>query len=149
MPPTKNPVSPTKVCVALSIALAAVLAAACGSGPATGVSPSSADPTAATTPAEANATPSPAAGPVIAVTIAAGSVTPTNVEAEAVVGQPIALEVSSDAADSIHVHSVPEHVFDVRPGPGQRFEFTVGVPGSVDVELHDLNRTIVTIAVRP
>lgn len=59
------------------------------------------------------------------------------------------LEVSSDAADSIHVHSIPEHVFDVLPQPVQRFEFTVGVPGSVDVELHELNRTVVTIAVRP
>ena len=87
--------------------------------------------------------------PVITATIAAGSVTPTNAQAEAAVGQPIILAVSSDVADSIHVHSIPEHVFEVQPRPAQRFEFTVDVPGSVDVELHDLNRTIVTIAVRP
>ena len=74
---------------------------------------------------------------------------PTNAEAEAVAGQPIILEVSSDAADSIHVHSIPEHVFAVQARPGQRFEFTVDVPGRVDVELHELNRTIVTITVRP
>ncbi len=86
---------------------------------------------------------------MITVTISAGVVTPTNADAEAAVGQPIVLDVSSDAADSIHVHSVPEHVFDVQPRPGQRFEFTVGVPGRVDVELHDLNRTVVTIAVKP
>ena len=70
-------------------------------------------------------------------------------QAEAAVGEPIVLAVSSDVADSIHVHSIPEHVFEVQPRPAQRFEFTVDVPGSVDVELHDLNRTIVTIAVRP
>lgn len=141
--------SPMKPGFSLSIAMAAVLAAGCGSGPATPAGSSSAEPTASATPSVSNSPSSPAAGPVIAVTIAAGTVTPTNVQAEAVVGQPITLEVSSDAVDSIHVHSIPEHVFDVQPRPGQRFEFTVQVPGSVDVELHDLHRTIVTIAVRP
>ena len=86
---------------------------------------------------------------MIRVGIAGGAVTPTNAEAEAVAGQPIVLEVSSDAPDSIHVHSVPEHVFEVQPRPDQRFEFTVDVPGQVDVELHELNRTVVTITVRP
>jgi len=138
-----------KACFTLSIAMVAVFAAGCGSGPATRPASSSAEPTATGTPSAANLPPSPAAGPVITVTIDAGAVTPTNAQAQAVVGQPITLEVSSDAADSIHVHSIPEHVFDVQPQPGQRFEFTVGVPGSVDVELHDLHRTIVTIAVRP
>lgn len=76
-------------------------------------------------------------------------VTPTNAEAQAVAGQPIVLEVNSDAPDSIHVHSVPAHVFDVQARPGQRFEFTVDVPGRVDVELHELNRTVVTLTVRP
>jgi hypothetical protein len=127
--------------------MAAVFAPGCGSGPAT-KGPSSAEQSASATSA-ADSPPSQAAGPIIDVTIAAGAVTPTNAQAEAVVGQPIALVVSSDAADSIHVHSIPEHVFDVQPQPGQRFEFTVQVPGSVDVELHDLHRTIVTIAVRP
>lgn len=140
--------SPMKACVSL-IAMVAVSAAGCGSGPATTAGSSSAEPTATTTPSAADVPPSPAAGRVIAVTIAAGAVTPTNAQAEAVVGQPITLEVSSDATDSIHVHSIPEHVFDVHPQPGQRFEFTVQVPGSVDVELHDLHRTIVTIAVKP
>ena len=86
---------------------------------------------------------------VIGVTIAEGVVTPVNAQAEAVVGQPIVLEVSSDAVDSIHVHSVPERTFDVEARPGQRFEFMVGVPGRVDVELHELHRTVVTIEVKP
>ena len=132
----------------ISLTVAAVVATGCGSGPATTAGPSSTPPTAATTTLSGEK-PSPEAGPVITVTIAAGSVTPTNAQAEAAVGQPIILAVSSDVADSIHVHSIPEHVFEVQPRPAQRFEFTVDVPGSVDVELHDLNRTIVTIAVRP
>lgn len=88
-------------------------------------------------------------GTLLPVSIAGGTVTPTNAEATAVAGEPITLEVNSDASDSIHVHSIPEHVFEVQARPGQRFEFTVEVPGQVDVELHDLNRTIVTITVRP
>lgn len=88
-------------------------------------------------------------GTLVAVTIAGGTVDPSNAEATAVAGQPITLEVNSDTSDSIHVHSVPDYVFEVQARPGQRFEFTVDVPGRVDVELHELNRTIVTITVRP
>lgn len=91
----------------------------------------------------------PLSGTLVDVTIAGGTVAPTNAEATAVAGQPITLEVDSDAPDSIHVHSIPEHVFAVEPRSGQRFAFTVDVPGRVDVELHELNRTIVTITVRP
>lgn len=90
-----------------------------------------------------------AVGTAINITIAAGVVRPSNAEAQAVAGEPIVLTVSSDAPDSIHVHSVPAHVFDVQPLPDQRFEFTVNVPGRVDVELHELNRTILTLTVRP
>lgn len=90
-----------------------------------------------------------AIGTIIDVSIADGAVAPVNAEVRAVAGQPIVLKVGSDATDSIHVHSVPEYVFEIQPRPDQRFEFTVDVPGRVDVELHDLNRTIVTITVRP
>ncbi len=64
-------------------------------------------------------------------------------------GEPIVLQVTSDAVDSLHVHSVPEHVYDVEARPNQRFEFTVTIPGRVAVELHDLHVTVVTIEVRP
>lgn len=138
-----------KAVLPLSVMVAAVVVAGCGSGPATTAGPSPAAPTGTATPFVAAAPPSPAAGPVVPIVIAAGAVTPTNAEAEATVGQPIVLDVSSDAVDSIHVHSVPARVFEVQPRPGQRFEFTVDVPGRVDVELHDLNRTVVTIAVTP
>jgi hypothetical protein len=81
--------------------------------------------------------------------IAGGTVTPTNAQAQAVAGRPIPLAVSSDVVDELHVHSVPEHTFDVDARPDQQFEFTVEVPGRVDVELHDLHRTVVTIEVLP
>jgi len=89
------------------------------------------------------------AGTVIDVTVDEGVATPTNAEVQAVAGQPIVLQVTSDAADSLHVHSVPEYIFDVAAAPYQRFEFTVEIPGRVAVELHDLHVTVVTIEVRP
>jgi hypothetical protein len=133
----------------LGVAVSAVVTAGCGSPPAAPAGSSSAETTAAAAPSAATSPPSAAAGPVVNVIIAAGVVTPTNAEVDAAVGQPVVLEVSSDTTDTIHVHSIPERVFDVQPLPGQRFEFSVGIPGRVDVELHDLNRTVVTIVVRP
>lgn len=85
---------------------------------------------------------------VIDITIEGGEVTPTNVAREAGVGQPIELRVDSDSADELHVHSTPEHTFDVGVGAGQTYRFTVDMPGRVDVELHELHKTIATIQVR-
>ena len=88
-------------------------------------------------------------GTVVDINIAAGAVTPTNGEAQAKLNQPIVLKVNSDVSDQLHVHSVPEHTFQVAARANQTFEFTVEVPGQVDVELHDLDRKVVTIQVRP
>lgn len=90
-----------------------------------------------------------AAGPVVEITIAKGAVTPTNATLTAKVNQPITLRVTSDADDELHVHSTPEHEFEVKPAADQEFSFTVGVPGSVAVELHHLDRTVATIQVQP
>lgn len=86
---------------------------------------------------------------VVDVTIAHGQVTPANATLQAKVGQPITFRVTSDAADELHVHSVPDHKFEVAAAPNQKFQFSIDVPGSVDVELHHLDRTIATIQVRP
>lgn len=86
---------------------------------------------------------------VVDVTIAHGRVTPANATLQAKVHQPITFRVSSDAADELHVHSVPDHKFEIAAAPNQTFQFSVDVPGNVDVELHHLDRTIATIQVRP
>jgi hypothetical protein len=130
------------------IGSAVATVAACSSAPSSSDAPSSAPSSSAQSPATASSE-SAEAGTIIDVAIANGAVTPINAEVQAGAGQPIVLQVSSDAADSLHVHSVPEHVFDVAAGPDQRFEFTVDIPGRVAVELHDLHVTVVTIEVRP
>ncbi|CAM2826209.1 hypothetical protein BST27_04900 [Mycobacterium intermedium] len=83
----------------------------------------------------------------IDVTIANGQVTPTNAKMNATVGEQITLHVTSDVKDELHVHSVPDHKFEVAASPNQQFQFSVDVPGNVDVELHHLKRTVVTIQV--
>jgi len=124
------------------LAIAVLLLAGCSSTP-------EAPPQAPS--AESSAVPTAAAevGPVLDITIAGGSVRPSNGELEARVGMPITLVVTSDVADELHVHAVPEHTFDVLPAAGQSFQFTVEVPGRVEVELHEAHRTVVTIQVRP
>lgn len=87
-------------------------------------------------------------GLVVDVTISKGTLTPANAEWQAKVGQPIEFRVNSDADDELHVHSTPDHEFTVEPKQGQTFQFTVDVPGQVEVELHKLNRTIGTIQVQ-
>jgi hypothetical protein len=85
----------------------------------------------------------------IDITIAHGEVTPANATLQATVRQPITLHVTSDATDELHVHSVPDHKFEVAATANQTFQFSVDVPGSVDVELHHLDRTVATIHVHP
>jgi hypothetical protein len=122
-----------------TVAVAALFSAlvGCGSLSKTGTSTSSSAPPAA------------AGGLVVNVTIANGQVTPTNATLQAKVREPITFRVNSDAPDELHVHSVPDHKFEVAAAPNQTFEFSVDVPGKVDIELHHLNRTVATIQVRP
>jgi ABC-type glycerol-3-phosphate transport system substrate-binding protein len=84
----------------------------------------------------------------IDVDIKGGNVTPTNQQLKAGVKEQIIIHVNSDAADELHVHSTPEHKFNVEAKPMQVFQFTVDVPGKVDVELHHLDKTIATITVQ-
>lgn len=139
---------PTKRSTMLALTATALLLAGCGgSGGAGDVSTSSAaqGSTAAPQLSDQQAPPNRL---VVQVAIKGGKVTPTNAQLKASVGQPIVVQIDSDAADQLHVHSNPEHEFTVEPKTNQSFQFTVEVPGKVDVELHELNRTIATIAVQ-
>lgn len=85
---------------------------------------------------------------VIDVDIKGGNVTPTNQQLQAGVKEQIIIKVNSDVADELHVHSTPEHTFNVEAKPMQSFQFTADVPGKVDVELHKLGKIIATIQVQ-
>lgn len=84
----------------------------------------------------------------IPIQIHGGAVTPLNAQFDATVGQPITLRVESDVDEELHVHSVPEHEYEVRPKSGQVFTFSVAVPGQVAIELHQADKTVATLIVR-
>lgn len=135
----------------LTLSAAAVLLAGCGSSTEAGAP--AADSSAASTPSETAAPPltdnqTPPNRLIVDVTIKGGEVTPTNEPLQSGLGEAIVIRVNSDAADELHVHSNPEHTFKIEPKQGQQFQFTVDVPGNVDVELHQLNKTIATITVQ-
>jgi hypothetical protein len=64
-------------------------------------------------------------------------------------GQKIQLIVTTDAADEIHVHSIPEHEFEVKAGASAEKlpPFTISTPGRFIIESHGLNVTLVTLQV--
>jgi hypothetical protein len=128
---------------------AALITAGCGGSTSsdTATSGSSAPPSSKDAPQMSDQQ-EPPARLVIDVTIKGGEVTPTNARFDANAKQPIVVRVNSDVADQLHVHSNPEHAFDIEPKSGQSFQFTVDVPGNVDIELHQLNRTVATVTVQ-
>lgn len=86
----------------------------------------------------------------VEIDIEGGKATPAAAQVEATVGDKIALEVDSDTADELHVHSAPtEHDYAVRAADDQEFVFTVQQPGQFDIELHDAGVLVAQLVVRP
>ena len=131
---------------AASVMVLAALVAGCSSKT---TAPNPATSEAITTPPSSSVTTAAVpTGLAIPVSIMGGVVTPDNGEYEAKIGEPITINVDSDVADELHVHSVPEHEFEIKPGIGQNFTFTVTVPGQVVIELHKIDKTVATLTVR-
>ena len=87
----------------------------------------------------------------VTVTIAVkdGKVTPQGKRVDVKAGEPVTLRISSDADEEIHVHSDPEHEYEVGPGDQVDKTFTIDTPGQVAVEAHHLDVTIVQLVVKP
>lgn len=85
----------------------------------------------------------------VRISIKDGKVTPQGDRVEVKVGQKITLVVTSDVDEEIHVHSEPEHSYEVPAGGSISESFTIDTPGQVAVEAHGLDVTIVQLVVRP
>ena len=122
------------------------LAAGCGTDDPSGADePSSAKPS--TSAGEsADGTPSSSAKR-IAVAFDGDSVSPSGKRVEVAAGEPVELVVTADAPGEIHVHSSPEQELEYDAGT-TTLELTIDQPGVVDVESHDLEKTIVQLEVR-
>lgn len=148
--PTATPVpTATAVPIMAVCAVVALLLAGCASGAendppqATGAAP----PTVTATATESSDRSDDSL--IVDVRVDGGTVVPTNERIDASVGEPITVRIDSDTVDELHVHSVPDHTFEVAAAPEQRFEFVVDVPGQVALELHDAGVTIAVLQVRP
>ena len=86
---------------------------------------------------------------VVDIAIKDGKVAQQGKRVEVKIDQPITLRVTTDTVDEVHVHSEPQHEFDVAPGPAKDYTFGIGTPGQVSVESHHLRATIVQLVVRP
>ena len=76
-----------------------------------------------------------------------GKIEPVGKVVKASTGQDITLVVTSDV-DEIHVHSDPEHEFEIAAGDEEKeFTFSVDTPGTIEVESHGLEVTILKLEV--
>ena len=86
---------------------------------------------------------------VVDIAIRDGEVTPQGDRVDVKVGQTVTLRITSDAHETIHVHSEPEREFEIGDGDDVEKSFTFDVPGQIAVEAHHLDATIVQLVVRP
>jgi len=90
-----------------------------------------------------------ASGPTVDIVVKDGKVTPHGKRVKVKAGQSVTLHITSDADEEIHVHSDPEHEYEVKPGDDVTESFTLKTPGQVAVEAHHLDVTIVQLVVTP
>lgn len=90
-----------------------------------------------------------ALGTVVEMTISEGKATPQGKRVNVKVGDKVTLQMTSDATEEIHVHSDPEHSYELTPGKTVTESFTIERPGQVAVEAHHLGITVVQLVVRP
>ena len=86
---------------------------------------------------------------VVDIAVRDGKVTPQGDRVEMTVGQKVTLHITSDAHETIHVHSEPEQEFEIGEGDDVEKSFTIDTPGQIAVEAHHLDVTIVQLVVRP
>jgi plastocyanin len=128
---------------AAMLAVVALLAG-CGDGEDTGTVSSSPNPS----PKQSSAA-EPFEAVMVDIAVKNGKVTPQGDRVEVKVGQKVTLHITSDAHEGIHVHSEPEHEYEVEPGDDIEKSFTIDTPGQIAVEAHHLDATIVQLVVRP
>jgi hypothetical protein len=82
----------------------------------------------------------------IKITFHGEEMTPSGERIKVEAGEPIDLAVTADRPGEIHVHSDPEQTFSYDEGT-QTFTLQISRPGVVEVESHDLEKTIVQLEV--
>lgn len=137
-------------------ALAVLLLSSCSADTTTGAATtgatSPADVPSATEPpdpaAEVSETPTAApAGPLLSVTVEGDQMTPNGRPIDLALGEPLTVEIDSDRAGSLHVHSKPEQYLEFAAGTSTR-ELVIQTPGVIDVEDDDTGDVVAQITAR-
>lgn len=124
--------------LAVPVALALASCGGSSSAPSTSVAASA---------APANATASPAVDRTIRITYAHGKVTGVPGRVDVKLGSTVALVVTSDVADEVHLHGYDRHA-DVAAGGTVTITFKAGIPGVFEVELEKLGRRLVQLQIQ-
>ncbi|HET6627766.1 MAG TPA: hypothetical protein VFG63_15350 [Nocardioidaceae bacterium] len=83
----------------------------------------------------------------IAITIDGDEITPNGERIEVKTGETITLDVTSDRAGALHVHSTPEQELEFDKGE-TTLELSIDTPGVVDVEEHEADVVVLQLEVR-
>jgi glucose/arabinose dehydrogenase len=83
----------------------------------------------------------------IRIEISGDRIRPNGARVAVPAGEPVLLEVESDRAAELHVHSSPEQVLAV-PRGGSVLRLSIDRPGIVDVEEHHTGIVVVQLEVR-
>ena len=130
--------------------------AACGSADEDTAPPAEpTDATSSATPSAATSSAAPASpttestdlGPLLTVTIDGDQISPNAEEIDLGTGDKLLVEVQSDRAGELHVHSAPEQFIEFAAGTTNS-EIVVNTPGTVEVEDHDTSAVVALIEVR-
>ncbi|WP_328527498.1 hypothetical protein OG984_17170 [Nocardioides sp. NBC_00368] len=110
---------------------------------------SSATPSVTTSPATpvSPTTASTGRGPMLTVTIDGDEVSPNAEEIDLDTGERLLVEIDSDRAGELHVHSAAEQLIEFAAGTTNS-EIVVNTPGTVEVEDHDTTAVVALIEVR-
>ncbi len=84
----------------------------------------------------------------LAVRVRGGAVTPAAATLRTAQGTSVALTVTSDVADEIHVHGY-DVTAQVRAGQTVTVRLRADLPGSWDVEMHDPGVSLLRLIVKP
>lgn len=138
-----------KIFASAAAAVLVLSLAACGNDDDT--DGADATPSATTTASATSSATEPATdGVTVDIDVAAdGAVTPQGKRVEVKVGEKVTLHVTAAADEEIHVHSDPEHEYEVAAGDEISESFTIDTPGQVAVEAHHADAVIAQLVVRP
>lgn len=84
---------------------------------------------------------------VVTITVQGETLTPQAKQLELQVGDPLTLNIASDRAGELHVHSAPEQTLSFPPGKST-LRLTIDRPGQVDVEEHESGELLLRLLVQ-